>query len=186
MRKDFGAKPILYPQPVFIIATYDENGRADAMNAAWGGISEEDQISMCLSASHKTTENILRRKAFTVSMGTKSQAAACDFVGLFSFNDFDDKLEKAGWHTEKSEFVDAPLIKELPMAVECELIAYNPDTCILTGRVKNVCADTSVLDENGSIDPDKLQPIVFDGANGVYRVIGDIAGQAFSDGKKLV
>lgn len=108
MRTNFGAKPILYPQPVFIIASYDENGVADAMNAAWGGISESNEISICLSANHKTVKNILARKAFTVSMATADTVVPCDYVGLVSGNDVANKLEKAGFHATKSEFIDAP------------------------------------------------------------------------------
>ncbi len=110
MRKNFGAKPYTYPQPVFIIATYGEDGTPDAMNAAWGGISEANEISMCISAGHKTTKNILARKAFTVSMADAAHVAECDYVGVASANDVPDKLAKAGFHTTKSEFVDAPLI----------------------------------------------------------------------------
>ena len=184
MRKNFGPKPILYPQPVFIIAAYDENGVPNAMNAAWGGISESDEISMCISENHKTTENILARKAFTVSMGTADQVAACDYVGVVSGNKVPDKVAKAGFHTTKSEYVDAPLIDELPMAVECRLKSYDPDTCRLVGEVVNVCADENVLTE-GKIDPAKLRPIVFDGMNHTYMTLGDVVGKAFSDGLKL-
>ena len=119
MRKNFGAKPYTYPQPVLIIATYNENGTADAMNAAWGGISDDTQISMCLSAEHKTVKNILTRGAFTVSMADAAHVTECDYVGIVSANDVPDKLAKAGFHTTKAEFVDAPLIDELPMALEC-------------------------------------------------------------------
>ena len=115
MRKNFGAKAWTYPQPVFIIASYDDNGVADAMNAAWGGISEEAQLSMCLSAGHKTVKNILARGAFTVSMADAAHVAECDYVGIVSANDVPNKLEKAGLHTTKSQLVDAPLIDELPM-----------------------------------------------------------------------
>ena len=108
MRKNFGAKPWTYPQPVFIVATYDAQGNADAMNAAWGGIDYDDQINMCLSAGHKTVKNLLKTKAFTVSMGTEEQLTACDYVGIVSGNKVEDKLEKAGWHAVKSEFVNAP------------------------------------------------------------------------------
>ena len=125
MRKNFGAKPYLYPQPVFIIATYGEDGTPDAMNAAWGGISDDTQISLCLSAGHKTVKNILARKAFTVSMADAAHVTACDYVGVVSANQTPDKLERAGFHTTKSEFVDAPLIDELPMAVECRLVSYD-------------------------------------------------------------
>lgn len=184
MRKNFGAKPILYPQPVFIIATYNEDGTADAMNAAWGGISEANEISMCISASHKTTANILARKAFTVSMGTADTVTACDYVGLVSGEKEPNKMEKAGFHTIKSGFVDAPLIEELPMAVECKLVSYDPESCRLVGEVVNVCAEEFVLTD-GKIDPAKLLPIVYDGMNHTYLVLGEKVGNAFADGEKL-
>lgn len=184
MRRNFGAKPILYPQPVFIIATYNEDGTANAMNAAWGGISEENEISMCISAEHKTTANAIRCGAFTVSMGTEDTVIACDYVGIASGNDTPDKLEKAGFHAEKSAFVNAPLIAELPMAVECRLKSYDPDTCRMVGEVVNVCADESVLTE-GKIDPAKLRPIVFDGVNMSYLALGEKVGSAFQDGLKV-
>ena len=192
MRKNFGAKPWTYPQPVFILAAYDENGTPNAMNAAWGGISEDKELSICISEGHKTTANILARKAFTVSMATVEQMVACDYqmvacdyVGIESGNQVTDKVVKAGWHTTKSEFVDAPLIDELPMAVECRLVNYDPENCRLVGEIVNVSADESVLDENGKIDPDKLQPITFDPIHNAYRVLGKKVGNAFQDGAKL-
>lgn len=184
MRKNFGSKPILYPQPVFIIGSYDENGTPDAMNAAWGGISEANEISMCLSAGHKTVKNILKRKAFTVSMATADTVVPCDYLGLVSGNDVSNKLEKAGFHTVKSEFVDAPIIEELPMTVECMLISYDPESCRMVGEIVNVCADESVLTD-GNIDPMKLRPITFDGMNRAYYVLGEKVGDAFKDGAKL-
>lgn len=185
MRKNFGAKPLTYPQPVFIIASYDENGAPDAMNAAWGGISEAAEISMCLSAGHKTVKNILARGAFTVSMADADHVAECDYVGIVSANDVPDKLEKAGFHTTKSEFVDAPLIDELAMALECKLVSYDAESCRMVGEIVNVCADEKVLDENGNIDPAKLKPITFDPVNNDYLVIGEKVGNAFEDGAKI-
>lgn len=184
MRRNFGAKPILYPQPVFIIATYNEDGTANAMNAAWGGISEANEISMCISAGHKTTQNVLARKAFTVSMATADYVAECDYVGMVSGNKEPNKLEKAGFHAEKSAFVDAPLIAELPMAVECKLVSYDPESCRMVGEVVNVCADEAVLTD-GKIDPAKLRPITFDGMNHTYLALGEKVGNAFSDGARL-
>lgn len=184
MRKNFGAKPWTYPQPVFIIASYDENGKPDAMNAAWGGISDSKQISMCLSAGHKTVKNILARKAFTVSMATADKVAECDYVGIVSANKEPDKLAKAGLHTVKSEYVDAPVIEELPMAVECRLVSYDQESMIMVGEIVNVSADESVLTD-GNINPDKLRPITFDPVNNTYRVLGTVVGNAFSDGNKL-
>ena len=185
MRKNFGAKPMLYPQPVFIIGTYNEDGTPNAMNAAWGGLSEETEITICVDGAHKTADNLLARKAFTVSMATADYAAACDYVGIVSGSKVPDKFAKAGFHATKSEFVDAPLIDELPMAVECRLISYDPETCRLVGRIVNVSADESVLGENGKVDVTKLQPITYDPMNHHYLVLGEKAGQAFHDGVVL-
>lgn len=185
MRKNFGAKPWTYPQPVFIVATYDEQGMPDAMNAAWGGIDLDDQINLCLSTGHKTVKNLLITKAFTVSMATVEQMVACDYVGIVSGNKEPDKFAKAGFHATKSEFVNAPLIDELPMAVECELVSYDPETCHLVGRILNVSADESILDEKGKIDPAKLRPITFDPVHHDYLVIGEKVGNAFKDGVAL-
>ena len=185
MRKNFGAKPVCYPQPVFILASYDENGIPNAMNAAWGGISEEEEISICVSADHKTTLNILLQKAFTVSMATADQMVACDYVGIVSGNKVPDKFARAGFHATKSEFVNAPLIDELPMAMECELISYDPESCRLVGRIVNVSADESVLGENGKVDPMKLRPITFDPMNHTYLVLGEKVGNAFRDGLQI-
>ncbi len=185
MRKNFGAEPLLYPQPVFILAAYDENGVPCAMNAAWGGISESDEVSMCLSPDHKTVKNILTRGAFTVSMATAETVVACDYVGVVSGNDVSDKFARAGFHAVKSDFVDAPLIEELPMAVECRLKSYDPVSCRMVGEIVNVCADESVLGENGKVDPDKLRPITFDPMNNCYLALGEKVGNAFRDGLTL-
>lgn len=186
MRKDFGAKPYCYPQPVLMIATYDEKGIPDVMNAAWGGISEENEISACISAGHKTTLNLLKNKAFTVSMATVKTVAACDYVGLVSANKEPNKFEKAGFHVEKSRFVNAPLIAELPVALECRLKSYDEKTCRLVGEIVNVSVDESVLDAAGKVDPAKVQPITFDPFNNTYLTIGGKAADAFSAGKILM
>ena len=185
MRKNFGAKHYTYPQPVLTISAYDENGTPDAMNAAWGGISDDTQISMCLSAGHKTVKNIQARKAFTVSMADAAHVVACDYVGIVSGNKVPDKFEKAGFHATKSEFVDAPLIDELPMTLECTLVSYDPETCRLVGEIVNVSADERILDENGKIDPVKLEPITFDPVNNAYLKLGEKVGNAFKDGMQL-
>ena len=185
MRKNFGPKTLCYPMPVFIIGTYNADGTPNAMNAAWGGISEEKEISICVDSGHKTAENLVARGAFTVSMATAQYMVACDYVGLVSGNKEPNKFAKAGFHATRSEFVDAPLIDELPMALECEVISYDEDTCRLVGRIVNVCADESVLDENGKVDTAKLAPITFDPMNHHYLVLGEKAGQAFHDGTAL-
>ena len=185
MRKNFGAKAMCYPMPVFIIGTYNADGTPNAMNAAWGGISEETEITICVDNTHKTAENLLARKAFTVSMATVPYLTACDYVGIVSGPKEPDKFAKAGFHAVKSEFVDAPLIEELPMALECEVISYDEETCRLVGRIVNVCADESVLGENGKVDVTKLQPITYDPVNHHYLVLGERVGQAFQDGVAL-
>lgn len=185
MRKNFGVKAMCYPMPVFIIGTYNADGTPNAMNAAWGGISEETEITICVDNTHKTAENLLARKAFTVSMATAKYLTACDYVGIVSGTKEPEKFAKAGFHAVKSEFVDAPLIEELPMALECEVISYDEETCRLVGRIVNVCADESVLGENGKVDVTKLQPITYDSVNHHYLVLGERVGQAFQDGVAL-
>ena len=185
MRKNFGPNPLCYPQPVFILAAYGPDGTPNCMNAAWGGISDDREISLCVSPGHKTTANILHSRAFTVSMATADRVVACDYVGLVSGNRHRDKLARAGFHATPAEFVNAPLIDELPMALECELVSYDPDTCRLAGRIINVSADESVLGENGLIDPARLRPITFDPMNHTYIALGETVGRAFEDGKQL-
>ena len=184
MRKNFGAKSWLYPMPVLIIGTYDEAGVPNAMNAAWGGIYDTDLVMVCLSDDHKTTENIKSQGAFTVSFATSATVAPCDYVGIVSANEKPDKLEHAGFHTFKSEFVNAPIIEELPMTVECELLKFNEDG-ICIGRIVNVSADESVLDVDGMVDAKKLDPIIYDGVTHAYWSFGERVGTAFSDGLKL-
>ena len=185
MKKNFGAKTLCYPMPVFIIGTYNADGTPNAMNAAWGGISEEKEISICVDSGHKTAENLLAQGAFTVSMATAQYMAACDYVGLVSGNKEPNKFAKAGFHATRSEFVDAPLIDELPMALECKVITYDTDSCRLVGEIINVCADESVLGENGKVDVKKLQPITYDSMNHQYLVLGESVGQAFQAGLAL-
>lgn len=156
-----------------------------AMNAAWGGISDDKELSMCISAGHKTTKNILARKAFTVSMADADHVAECDYVGIVSGNSVPDKFSKAGFHAVKSDFVDAPLIEELPVAVECRLKSYDPESCRLVGEIVNVSVDEKVLDANGKVDTAKVRPITFDPFNNDYVVLGEVVGKAFSAGKKL-
>ena len=183
-RVDFGAKPLLFPRPVLIVGTYDENGVPNAMNAAWGSITDFREISISMS-EHKTTANFAVTGAFTVSMANEDTVVACDYVGIVSGNKEPDKIEKAGWHVTKSEFVDAPLFDELPMALECKLISYDEETCRLVGEIVNVCADEGILDDNGKIDLNKFSPITYDPVHHTYRKIGEVVGKAFSDGMKL-
>ena len=184
MRVNFGAKEILYPMPVLIIGTYDENGNANAMNAAWGSIGDTAQVFICLAPEHKTVKNIMAKKAFTVSVGTKEELKACDYVGIVSGNTENDKIKKAGFTVTKSEFVDAPVINELPFTLECKLISYDEKSCHLFGEIVNISADDSILTE-GKIDYKKLQPITFDPVSHHYIELGEVAGNAFKDGLEL-
>ena len=184
MRKNFGKQTWVYPMPVFMIGTYDENGVPDVMNAAWGGVYDGGQIMLCLTHSHKTVKNIKLKEAFTVSFATAKTVVECDYLGIVSANDTPDKLERAGFHTVKSEFVDAPVISELPMTLECKLLKFNEDGNVI-GEIVNVCADESILDEGGKIDHSKLEAITYDGVHSTYICLGDVVGQAFVDGKKI-
>jgi len=180
-RKDFGAKPYMFPQPVLIIASYDEDGIPDAMNAAWGGISEMSEISISISPSHKTTKNILQRKAFTVSMADAKHVAACDYFGIESGNNVKDKIEKSGLTVSKSENVDAPIINELAICLECKLKSYDEKTDVLKGEIVNASIDESVLTD-GKVDIAKAQPIAFNQFDNSYHVVGGKVGDAWKTG----
>ena len=180
-RIDFGVKPVMYPMPVLIIATYDDNGVPNAMNAAWGIITDMNEISISMG-DHKTTDNLAKTGAFTVSMATEEYVTACDYVGVESARKVPDKFVRAGFHATKSEKVNAPLIDELPRALECKLKSL--DNGILIGEIVNVNADESILTD-GKIDPKKLKPISFDPVNNTYIGLGNVVGKAFGDGLKL-
>ena len=184
MRKDFGVKPWFYPLPVLIIGTYDENGTPNAMNAAWGGLYDENLVELGLGADRKTTQNILAKKAFTISFADASNVAACDYVGIVSGNNTPDKMQKAGFTVEKSKFVDAPVINELPLVLECKFLKIAEEGNII-GEIVNINADERILDEKGNIDITKLRPISYEPVHHGYYVIGEKVGQAFSDGKSL-
>lgn len=184
-RKSFGAKTYTYPQPVFIIASYDEDGTPCAMNAAWCGISGETEITMCLSPGHKTVKNILKKKAFTISMGDAAHVAECDYFGMATGNKVKDKIKTAGLTVSKSERVDAPIINELAVCVECKLLSYDEKTGIMKGEIINVSVDESALTD-GKVDVSKVKPITFDPFNNAYHVVGDKVGDAWSTGKKYM
>ena len=164
MRKNFGKKTWMYPLPVLIVGTYDENGKADAMNAAWGGIYDTNRVILCLSATHRTTKNIKAKGAFTVSFADAAHVAAADYVGIASGN--------------------APVIEELPMTLECRLIKFNEDGNII-GEIVNVNADERILGEDGLPDAQKLQAISFDPVHNAYLKSGEKVGNAFRDGNAL-
>lgn len=184
MRKDFGTQPWFYPLPVLIVASYDENGVANAMNAAWGGLYDRNLVELCLSAGHKTTQNILKKEAFTISFANEDNVVACDYVGLVSQNNESDKLSKAGFTTIKSSYVNAPIINELPMSLECRFIKQTENGNII-GEIINVNAEEEILDANGNIDIKKLKPISYDPVRNEYISMGNCVGHAFRDGNKL-
>ena len=182
MRKNFGTKPWVYPQPVLMIGTYDENGKPNLMNAAWGGQYDANQVMLCLS-SHKTTDNIKVTGAFTVSFATASTVIPCDYVGIVSAKQEPNKMEKAGFTTVKSEFVNAPIINELPLTLECKFLKCNEDGNVI-GQIVNVSADESILTD-GNVDYKKLDAIIFDPTAAAYIRLGEKVGNAFKDGAKL-
>ena len=184
MRKNFSVKSWFYPLPVLIIGTYDKQGKADAMNAAWGGLYDSDLVELCLSEGHKTTKNIKEKKAFTVAFGTADTVASCDYVGLVSGNTESEKIQKAGFIAEKSNFVDAPVFNELPLTLECKLEKITEDGNVI-GKIVNIAADEKILDENGEICVEKLRPIAFDPVKSGYYVLGEKVGTAFEDGNRL-
>lgn len=185
MRKNFGAKPWIYPMPVFIVATYNEDNSVDAMNAAWCGMSNIAEISLTLSHKHKTVKNILKRKAFTISIADEAHVAEADFFGIISANKVPDKFAKTDLHATKSELVDAPIIDELPMTLECKLISYDEETDHLVGEIVNVSADEKILNKDGNIDPSKFSPLTFDPVNHTYLKLGDVVGAVNVSGKKF-
>lgn len=183
--KNLGIKPMLYPMPVLVIGTYDEEGNADAMVAAWGGVSCDDELCICLSTGHKTVKNFLKTKSLTVSFATSKYTKEVDYLGVISGNNETNKLKKCGFHVTKSKKVNAPIIKELPVTLECELIKYDKKTCHTFVRIKNIVADDKVL-VNGKVDIKKLDPILYDCENYGYYTIGKKVGQAYSDYKKVL
>ena len=165
-----------------IIGTYDGEGKPNAMNAAWGGIVGMNEIIIDLG-SHRTTDNILLNKAFTVSVGDAEHVVACDYVGVVSARNEPDKMKKAGFTTVKSEYVNAPITNELPLTLECRLKTVL-DGKIL-GEIVNVCADERILGEDGEISLEKFSPITYDTVHYGYYKLGERVGNAFRDGKQL-
>ncbi|MBR1380180.1 MAG: flavin reductase family protein [Alphaproteobacteria bacterium] len=182
MKKNLGNDLIMTPMPVLIIGTYDENGVPNAMNAAWGTQCDMDSITIFLS-KHKTTDNLQIKRAFTVAFATKDTLKESDYFGVETGRNI-NKIERAGFHAVKSQHVDAPVITEYPVTLECEMVELADDggEHRLIGRVVNVIADESVLTENGKIDLGKMGAISYDSALHAYRVIGDVVGTAFHDG----
>ena len=186
MKKALGAIPAVFPMPVLMIATYDENGKVNVMNAAWGMISDMNQITLFLSEDHKTTVNILTTKAFTVALADKDHMDVADFFGIATGNTMKDKFERTGYTAVKSAFVNAPVIEEFPVVMECELeqVIENDTFYAIVGTIINTSAEESVLDENGKIEPTKVNALVFDQFKLGYYTIGENVGQAWNAGKE--
>ena len=181
-RKNFGPNHALVttPQPCVMIATWDKEHRTDVMMAAWAGQYDARQIVISLS-KHKTTENLELTGAFTVSFADVRTVAESDYFGLVSGKNVPDKVERAGFTVTPSPNVDAPIINEYPLTLECRVVSWKDG--ILIGEVVNMSADECVLTD-GKVDLEKLQPIVFDAAAMIYRSIGSEVGKAWGSGKK--
>ena len=188
MRKDLGKVPAVYPMPVLMVAAYDEAGTVNVMNAAWGMICDMDKIALFIDEEHRTTKNIRAVGAFTVSIADRAHMDAADFFGIASGNDMADKFARTGYHAAKSVYVNAPVIVEFPVAMECELaeIVETENLHAVVGRIVNVSADERVLDENGKIAPEKLDALIFDQFRAGYYVSGEKVGEAWNAGRKLM
>ena len=186
-RKNFNDKVVITPLPAIMIATWDENENPDVMMAAWGGQCGPKHITFELS-KHKTTDNLRLKKAFTVSFATKGDIVQSDYFGIVSGNDVPDKVAKAGFTITKSPNVDAPIINEYKLTLECNVVTFDEDEnggARVVGEVVNMSADESILDNEGNIDLSKLQPVIFDSAKNEYRVVGEKVGTAWGSGKAI-
>ena len=188
MKKSFGVKPYLFPMPTYMIGTYNEDESVDVMMMAWGGICAEDMVALNLEESHKTVANIEARRAFTLAIPGTDTIKESDFFGTASANKFADKFARSGLHAAKSESVDAPVIEEYPVTLECVLdrIEEEPYGVRILGRIVNVLADEKVLDEKGKIDCGKLNAFIFDQMQNGYYAVGERIGQAWDIGAELL
>lgn len=186
MRKSISTTEAIFPMPVLMVATYNEDGTVNVMNAAWGTMVDRDVVALNLTESHKTVQNIKARKAFTVSIADAKHMAEADYFGVASGNQVADKLSAAGLTATKSEKVDAPVINEFPLCMECEFIEYQGGTYGLgvIGKVVNTTADEAVL-KDGRVDVDAVGAIAFDPYTHGYYKVGGRVGEAFKDGLKL-
>ena len=188
MKKDIETKIAVLPMPVLMIAAYDESGVVNVMNAAWGMISDMDKITLFIDEDHKTTKNIRATKAFTVSIADKAHMAEADFFGIATGNKMPDKFARSGFHAVKSSHVNAPIIDEFPVAMECELleVVNTENFHAVVGKIVNACADEKVLDENGKVDPSKINALIFDQFQNGYYVVGEKVGKAWNAGAPLM
>lgn len=189
MRKNF-EDAMVTPLPVLMIGTYDEDGNVNVMNIAWGGQCGPKHVAINIGlpeVEKKTLKNIKVKKEFTVSYATKDTMEISDYFGLFSGNVV-DKIAEAEVNVEKAENVDAPIIAEYPLTAECKLVEMNENDLgemHIIGEIVNISADESILDNDGNISVDKLQPIIYDSIGKTYRIVGEVVGTAFEDGIKI-
>ena len=188
MRKELNITEGIFPMPVLMIATYNEDGTVDVMNMAWGGICAEDMVALNLESEHKTVVNLEARRAFTLAVPGVETLAQSDFLGIATANKTADKFARSGLHAVKSERVDAPVITEYPLTLECEVVEMQnqPYGLRVLGRIVNVLADERVLDENGKIDAGKLGAFTFDQMRSGYYAVGEKVGQAWHSGAGLM
>ena len=187
MKKDLGIVDAIYPMPVLMVAAYDENGKVNVMNAAWGQIADDDKVIIFIGEGKKTWLNILASKAFTVALADEKHMDVADFFGIASGNKIDDKFERTGYHAVRSDKVNAPIIEEFPVVMECELLEHlkNEYISAIVGRIVNVKADEEVLDEKGRVDVTKTRALIFDQFRSGYYVTGEKVGQAWNAGKDI-
>ena len=188
MKKDFGVKPYLFPMPAYMIGTYNEDDTVDVMMMAWGGICAGDMVALNLEEEHKTVANLKARGAFTLAMPGRDTLEVSDFLGIASANKMPDKFERTGLHAVKSSRVDAPVIEEYPVTLECtvEKMEDEPYGLRVLGRIVNVMADEKVLDEQGRIDAGKIDTFLFDQMRSGYYAVGEKIGQAWHSGAGLM
>ena len=188
MKKDLGIIEAVYPMPVLMVAAYDENGKVNVMNVAWGQIADEDQIILFNGEGKKTWLNIMASKAFTVALADEAHMEAADFFGIATGNKMEDKFERTGYHAVKSDKVNAPIIEEFPVVMECELLEHLKDEYVsaIVGKIVNVKANEEVLDEKGKVDVTKLHALMFDQFRSGYYTTGEKAGQAWNAGVDLM
>ena len=188
MKKDFGVKPWLFPMPTYMIGTYNEDGSVDEMMMAWGGICAENMVALNLEEAHKTVANLKARGAFTLAIPGTDTLVESDFMGTASANDCPDKFARTGLHAVKSERVDAPIVTEYPVTLECKVleIQEQPYGLRVLGEIVNVMAEEAVLDELGRIDAGKLNAFIFDQMRNGYYAVGPVCGQAWHSGASLL
>lgn len=186
MRKKLKITEGIYPMPVLMVATYNEDGSVNVMNAAWGTMQERDIVVLNLTETHKTVMNIKARGAFTVSIADAAHVVEADYFGVESGNKVLNKFENSALTASKSELLDAPIINEFPLCLECEFIEYQNGKygCGVIGKVVNVTADESVMVDD-KIDMSLVNAIAFDPYTHGYYKVGERVGEAFKDGLKL-